>query len=151
MNFQTGKRYKTICHCWSLHKCIGYVIIPNFLNHINFVKPWRYKVSLSPFWLVVFAVLAQSVAAMTSLTARVLARPAGRWWSIERDRHYAPFHSTDTWAKVGLCDSFGCYSSIKKCQAELRHELVTGYTVSRYEQFETSPETIAQELRPAVC
>ena len=28
---------------------------------------------------------------------------------------------------------------------------MTGCTVSRYEQFETSPETIEQELRPAVC
>ena len=26
-----------------------------------------------------------------------------------------------------------------------------GYTVRRYEQLETSPETIEQELRPAVC
>ena len=33
----------------------------------------------------------------------------------------------------------------------MRHELMTGCTVSRYEQFETSPETIEQELRPAVC
>ena len=29
--------------------------------------------------------------------------------------------------------------------------LVTGCTVRRYEQLETSPETIEQELRPAVC
>ena len=28
---------------------------------------------------------------------------------------------------------------------------MTGCTVSRYEQFETSPETIEQELQPAVC
>ena len=28
---------------------------------------------------------------------------------------------------------------------------MTGWTVSRYEQFETSPEVIEQELRPAVC
>ena len=28
---------------------------------------------------------------------------------------------------------------------------MTGYTVSRYEQFETSRETIEQELRPGVC
>ena len=39
----------------------------------------------------------------------------------------------------------------KKCYAELRRELVTGYTVKRYEQLETFPETIGQELRPAVC
>ena len=28
---------------------------------------------------------------------------------------------------------------------------MTGYTVRRYDQLETSPETIEQELRPAVC
>ena len=28
---------------------------------------------------------------------------------------------------------------------------MVGCTVSRYEQFETSPETIEHELRPAVC
>ena len=33
----------------------------------------------------------------------------------------------------------------------MRRELVTGCTVSRYEQFETSLEKIEQELRPAVC
>ena len=33
----------------------------------------------------------------------------------------------------------------------MRRELVTGCIVSRHEQFETSPETIEQELRPAVC
>ena len=34
--------------------------------------------------------------------------------------------------------------------AELRRELLTGCTVSRYEQVDISPETIEQELRPAV-
>ena len=38
----------------------------------------------------------------------------------------------------------------KKYLAELRRELVTGYTVRRYEQLETLPEMIEQELRPAV-
>ena len=28
---------------------------------------------------------------------------------------------------------------------------MTGYTVRRYEQLETFPETIEQELRPTVC
>ena len=37
------------------------------------------------------------------------------------------------------------------CMGELRCKLVRGWTVSLYEQFETSPETIEQELRPAVC
>ena len=31
----------------------------------------------------------------------------------------------------------------------MRRELVRGCPVSRYEQFEISPETIEQELRPA--
>ena len=46
---------------------------------------------------------------------------------------------------------FECFSHIKKFKAELRRELVTGCALSIYEQFETSPETIEQELRPAVC
>ena len=33
----------------------------------------------------------------------------------------------------------------------MRREVVTGCTVCRYEQFESSPETIEQELRPAIC
>ena len=33
----------------------------------------------------------------------------------------------------------------------MRRELVTGYAFRRYEQFDTSPEAIEQELRPAVC
>ena len=47
--------------------------------------------------------------------------------------------------------AFGCFSRINNCQAELRRELVRGSVLSRYEQFETSPETIDQELRTAVC
>ena len=43
-----------------------------------------------------------------------------------------------------------CFSRIKK--AVLRRKLVTGcITVRRYKQLETSPKTIEQELRPAVC
>ena len=38
-----------------------------------------------------------------------------------------------------------------KCLDELSRQLVTGYTVRRYEQLETFPEAIEQELRPAVC
>ena len=40
---------------------------------------------------------------------------------------------------------------LKKCQAKLRRKLVTGCTFRRYEQLETSPEMIEQELSPAVC
>ena len=43
------------------------------------------------------------------------------------------------------------FSRIKKFSAELRRELVTGCTSGGYDQFETSPEAIEQELRPALC
>ena len=43
------------------------------------------------------------------------------------------------------------FFAYKKFQAELRRELVTGCTSGGYDQFETFPETIEQELRPAVC
>ena len=33
----------------------------------------------------------------------------------------------------------------------MRRELVRGRNDSRYEQFETAPEIIGPELRPAVC
>ena len=45
----------------------------------------------------------------------------------------------------------GVFSRIKKFYAELRRELVRGSTSVGYDQFETSPEAIEQELRPAVC
>ena len=35
-------------------------------------------------------------------------------------------------------------------RSDSRRELVTGRAFSRYEQFDTSPETIEQELRPAL-
>ena len=44
--------------------------------------------------------------------------------------------------------SFCAYT---KFQDELRREPVTGCTSEGYDQFETSPEAIEQELRPAVC
>ena len=46
---------------------------------------------------------------------------------------------------------YGCFSRIQKMQGELRREHVTGCTVTRYEQLDTSPDMIEQELRPAVC
>ena len=39
----------------------------------------------------------------------------------------------------------------EKILVKLRRALMTECTVNRYEQFETSPETIEQELRPAIC
>ena len=38
------------------------------------------------------------------------------------------------------------FAIVLKVKAELRRELVTGYTVRRCEQLETFPETIGQEL-----
>ena len=46
---------------------------------------------------------------------------------------------------------FWMFFAYKKCYAKLRRDLVTGCIFRRYEQLETSPETIEQELRPAVC
>ena len=46
--------------------------------------------------------------------------------------------------------SLGVVRVYQNVSAELRHELVTGFDFSRYEQFETSPETIEHELRPSV-
>ena len=43
------------------------------------------------------------------------------------------------------------FFAYKKLLAELRLELVTGCTSGGYDQFDTSPEAIEQELRPAVC
>ena len=103
--------------------------------------------------------LAQSVAAMTAVVAaHVVAVSVGRWRSIDRDRRYRPFstgrslvHSTDTCTGLGFRDSFPMFFAYKNSYAKLRRKLVRGWTVSRYEEFDTSPETIKQELRPAVC
>ena len=56
--------------------------------------------------------------------------------------------------QINICirDSFGCFSRIKKLLG--RTDMRTRdriYAFSQYEQFETSPETIEQELRPGVC
>ena len=40
---------------------------------------------------------------------------------------------------------------VMKLECQTSVQLVRGWTVSRFEQFETTPETIEQELRPAVC
>ena len=70
----------------------------------------------------------------------------------QRVQRYAPFHSTAICARLGIRDSLWMFFAYKKnAIAELRCELVTGCTARRYDQFETSPEAIEQELRPAVC
>ena len=74
------------------------------------------------FDLLIFAVLALSMTA-------VVAAPTDHW-RFNRDR-----------IVTGVAGSFKSHMC----------ELVTGCTVSRYKQFETSSEPIEQELRPAVC
>ena len=149
INFQTRKRYKTIRHCLFLHtlyKRIGYVIIPK--PHFQDVNVY-YKQSLSPFLLVVFVVLAQSVTAMTINRSCVL---AGHGRSITTESSVTPLFIQQTIERQpAFAKVYVCFSRIKKCWAELRRDLVTGYTVRRYEQLETFPEMIEQELRPAVC
>ena len=45
---------------------------------------------------------------------------------------------------------FWVFFAYTDCYAEMRREFVRGCAFSRCEQFETSPETIEQELQPAV-
>ena len=71
-----------------------------------------------------FAVLAQSVPTMTAVVAaHVVAGPAGRCRSINRDRCYRPFLarpprslvlSIDICAGLGLCDSFWVFFAYKE-------------------------------------
>ena len=146
-----GKHYKTIRHCWFLHtlyKRIGYVIIipkPHFSSRECINSHCR------RFDVLLFAVLAQYVAAMIAVDRSCSCRSG---WSLAIDRPWLalrPFHSTDTCSRVGLRDSFWVFFAYKKFSAEPRRVLARGCTVSRYEQFDTSPETIEQELRPAIC
>ena len=92
------------------------------------------------------------------VVVQIVTVPTGSWRSIDRDRCYRPLstsrslvHSADTCAGPGFRDSLCLLFANKNSYAEERRELVRGRTFSRYEQFETSPETIEQELRPVVC
>ena len=80
------------------------------------------------FELLFFTVLAQSVAGMIAVG------PTGRWRST-----------------MTALTSFWVFFAYKNVYAELSRELARGSAFSRYEQFETFPETIEQELRPVVC
>ena len=81
-----------------------------------------FKHSLSQFSLVVFAVLAQSVAAMTTVVAaHVVAVPADHRRSIDRDWRYCPLltgrllvHSPDTCAGLGFRGRFWLFFAYKK-------------------------------------
>ena len=50
--------------------------------------------------------------------------------------------------RCGIRDSFGCFSHIQTILRRIETELMTGCAVSRYKQYETSRETIEQEMRP---
>ena len=82
----------------------------------------------------------------------------------DRDGVNAPFHrfgwrsgrcfiQLNTRAGHPVSRGFGYFSGIQKLlgRTDTRTRDVTGCVFCRYEQFETSPETIEQELRPAVC
>ena len=71
--------------------------------------------------------------------------------SLAINRDGSLVHSTAYSRDDSVIANFGCFSTKMFCNAELRCELVRGRTDSRYEPFEISPETIEQELRPAVC
>ena len=93
--------------------------------------------------------LAQSVGAMTIKCSCVL---AGHGRPITSESSVTPLFIQQPYARdSAFAIVYGCFSRIKKCQAELRCELVRGSTSVGYDQFETSPEAIEQELRPAVC
>ena len=60
-----------------------------------------------------------------------------------------PSTSLHTAARIAKGETIRNYARANTTQ--LTHELVTGCTSGGYDQFETSPEAIEQELRPAVC
>ena len=49
--------------------------------------------------------------------------------------------------RPGFPENLKVFSRIKNCYAELERELVIGCTSGGYDQLETSPETIEQELQ----
>ena len=90
--------------------------------------------------------LAQSVGAMTIKCSCVL---AGHGRPITSD---TPLFIQQPYARdSAFAIVYGCFSRKKKMLGRLRCELVRGSTSVGYDQFETSPEAIEQELRPAIC
>ena len=144
-----GKHYETVIDCVFLHtiyRRIGYVIIPQ-----PRVSSREDKLSLSLFQHIVFNVLAQSVPAMTKCNRPLLfsvRQVAGDRSIVTNDRSllHSYIHADDS-----VCTIVWVFFAYKKIDAELRRELVTGCTVSGYDQSETSTETIEQELPPALC
>ena len=105
MNFQTGKRYKTIRHCWFLHtpyKRIGYVIIP---------KPHFQGVVVAVLTCC-FRRVAQSVGAMTIKRSCVL---AGHGRPITSESSVTPLFIQQTiQRRSAFAIVYGCFSRIKK-------------------------------------
>ena len=130
-------------------------------SHTLFITHYKYQV----FTLVVviltccfFAILGQSVVAITAVVAfQVVAIQTGSWWSTVT-AVTAPFRlvaGSINWTLalwLSFRDSFWVFCAYKKI-ARLNWDAYSleERPYSRYEQFETSPETIEQELRPAVC
>ena len=82
----------------------------------------------------------------------VVAGSTGRWRSTVTAITCVIISYLDTGAGDSVSALvFGYFSLIKKLLSQLRCELVRGRADSRYERFETSPETNEQELLPAVC
>ena len=94
--------------------------------------------------------LAQSVGAMTIKCSCVL---AGHGRPITSESSVTPLFIQQPYARdSAFAIVYGCFSRIKKKKlGRLRCELVRGSTSVGYDQFETSPEAIEQELRPAIC
>ena len=116
-----------------LYKRIGYVVIsqPRFSRRAD-------KLSLSPFRLVVVKVLAQSVPAMITFNRPMLfsvRQVAGDRPTVTNGRSllHSYIHAGDS-----VCTTVWFFFAYKKFKAELRRELVTGCTVRRYDQLETS-------------
>ena len=85
------------------------------LNHI--FNPWRYKLSLSPFWLVAF----RCFGSICRRYDRGCHLTCGRWRSIDRPWPALPLvHSTDTCTRPGLCDSFWVFFEYKKLPGRIQ-------------------------------
>ena len=116
MNFQTGKHYKTILHCWFLHthyKFIGHIIIPKpHSSSREVINSHCHR-----FDCLIFGVFGQSVRPSITAVVPIQRRVAGHSTVTVADRIVkAPLvHSTAKCAKVGFRDSLGMFLRIKQC------------------------------------
>ena len=93
--------------------------------------------------------LAQSVGAMTIKCSCVL---AGHGRPITSESSVTPLFIQQPYARdSAFVIVYGCFSRIKKILGRTEMRTRERSTSVGYDQFETSPEAIEQELRPAVC